>query len=182
MEWVGAGLVLTLVIGWLSELFLIVAWSRPAFQTGRVMVDRAEPWSPARAVPVGVVVSTDNGKFKFVTPRLCLFRGKFRFFAVRLHTPFPLKGAMELGEAGVRVCGRLPVAPFAFLLAWLAMWTVFPVVGAFHGVGRQGPVEMVWFVLLGWATAAVIYYVSVWVERKRLLGVYGELKDWLGTT
>jgi hypothetical protein len=174
LELAGVGFILTPVVLYVSELLMALAWSRVAFESGWTAVDLAEAWLPAKIPPVGRTISTRSGKLRFVESRLCLFRS--RFLPFHLQTPFQLRGTMALGGAGVRLHGRLPVMPVAGLLAFVVVWSVFAVVGAFHGVGRQGATFVIPFVAL----AALMCYGSVWLERQRLLAVYGEIKEWLG--
>ncbi len=59
---------------------------------------------------------TTTGKFKVARPDTCLFRPALRIFAFELHTPFPIKGVLRLGE--------IPVGTTIFFAAWLVGWTV----------------------------------------------------------
>jgi hypothetical protein len=177
VEVLGVALVLTPAILMACEALMVVAWSRSAFQTGRVVVDVFDAWASAGAIPLSAVVSTENGKFKFIEPRLCLFRDKFR----PLHTPFALKGTLALHGARVRVRGRLPAVSFAFLVLWLTLWTLVPI-GELLLPGMEAgmtPLGLAGFVLVGWVGAGLIYFLSVATEKKRLMRAFEEVRVYL---
>ncbi len=144
------------------------------FRTGRVVFaeSRVVLLDPSR-VALNAVQTTENGKFKFITPQECLFCQQFRLFNFRLHTPFPLKCTVRWRDGLAQVEGRIPVGPTVFLAAWLCGWTLGGLgVAVKEGVG----IAALGFTVIGLAFAAGMYFVSVPLEIRRARGILREME------
>jgi hypothetical protein len=69
---------------------------------------------------IGKVFLTAHGKFKFISPEICLFTRRWRFFSLDISTAFPLKCAIQWDGPTARVEGRIPVGTTVFHGAFCA--------------------------------------------------------------
>jgi len=122
------------------------------------------------------IFETDSGKFKFVDSQKCVFREKIQLFSFRIHTPFSLKGCVEFKNGTAKIEGRLPVGATLFFCMWLVRWATGCIGASIQGEGSMLSLLML---LFGWGVAALMYFPSVALERKRLLVVYDEMKQHL---
>lgn len=147
------------------------------YNVGKKVIDFTEAFNCNRdRIKVNIVIETENGKFKFISENVCLFRRKLKLFTLRFHTPFSLKGRLELQDGAVHIEGRLPLAPTIFFVALLIGWTSGGI--GFAEQQKDFGASAV-FVLMGWIFLGLIYYISVPLEKKRLLLLYEEIKFYL---
>lgn len=181
--------VLTIIFG-LAWLVAACSWFYGIYETiatfrmmvnpynvGKKVIDFTEAFNcNMDSIKVNTVIETENGKFKFISENVCLFRNKIKLFTFRFHTPFPLKGRLELQDGAVHIKGRLPLAPTIFFVAWLIGWTS----GGIGFAAQQKDFgSSAVFVLMGWLFLALIYYIFIPLEKKRLLLIYEEIKFYL---
>ena len=85
---------------------------------------------PFQALAIGSEIETESGKIKVVSPNLCLFRWRMRWFSFDIHTPFPIKGSLKWDGNQTTIEGRIPLFTTLFFAAWLIGWTVGGVMAA----------------------------------------------------
>jgi len=154
----------------ISERLAMARLQPPVFGAGYLVLASSETLpADRRDVPCGEVVRTAHGRFTFVSDDLTIFTRRFGWTGL-VHTPFPLKGTIRwTGPVGF-IEGRLPIGPVVFWAAWLGAWTVL---WAFltSSEGTRGWAGLV----LGWAFAALIIVVSIWIEKRTLRTVIREI-------
>lgn len=167
-------------VGMASFLYLLYEFAllnrlRPsAFRWGRLVLKESR-FFPVRtsAMEPGRVYTTAIGQFKFLSSRECLFCPKFEVFALRVHTPFPIKGRIRWGNGIATVEGRVPLGATVFLGAWLIGWTT----GLRFGATEPGvALASLAFVALGWLSAGALYFGSLWVELRRARKIVDEIR------
>jgi hypothetical protein len=136
-----------------------------AFQRGSIILlaKRALPRPDAAEFSQEKIV-TPSGQFRFTTPAELVFCPRFHWFALRVHTPFPIKGRIRFGQNYADIEGRLPLGSSLFFAGWVALWSV-PLFLLFTGRGSVR--ETLPLVACGWAFALGLVGVSIVVERRR---------------
>ena len=142
------------------------------FRIGLRIVNRIVPWDQSR-VSQGFMLSDENENWKFKTlgPDTCLFRESLTPFALRLRTPFPLRGTITRRGNVLELDGRLPTGPLIVFGAWLIAWAA----GSFF----SGSLDSRWL-MSGWGFALGIVVLSVFIETRRIRTLFDELRavDW----
>ena len=126
---------------------------------------------PLQTMGIGSEIETESGKFKVVSPDLCLFRWRMRWFSFNIHTPFPIKGSLRWDGYRTIIEGRIPLFPILFFAAWLIGWTSGGVM-----VGLQSGISFdnVCSTLLGLAFVAGMFGFSIPLEMRRAREVLSE--------
>ena len=152
--------------------FIGIRRLRPwAYRRGWVIVERSLPLDLAR--PQGGTIELREVKARTGPAGEIHFLAPAPILSLRIRTPFPIKGTIEWSAPAPRIIGRLPVGTVAFLVAWLAAWTLGAWMGPGTGVSALG------FVLAGWGFAAALIAVSLPVELKRFARAQASLIEHL---
>jgi len=172
---IGAWLVA--VISWFYSIYEFVSMHRfpSTFILGRLVLKESAPFPIERApIDTARVYKTRIGKFKFLNPRECLFCLKFQIFALRIQTPFPIKGRIRLDNGVATIEGRIPLGTTIFLGAWLVGWTVGGLMFAVLAPGIA--VESLSFTAVGWLIWGATSFWSFRIELGRARRIVDEIR------
>jgi hypothetical protein len=170
------------VLSWFFAIFEFVAVSRFAhfpFRFGKLVYFESEAIPlPAESIDMQKVIKTENGKFKFVTQKECLFFQKLKLWGFRLYTPFPLKGKIRWRNGSAEIEGRIPLGTSLFLGAWVIGWTAGAAMllnsgSAAFFISAPG------VFIVGWVFAGGVYFLSIPYEIRRAKSMVTELKEYL---
>jgi len=158
-----------------AESIGIWRFSPRVFRSGFVVLseERIIP-HPGGRVPESHTIETANGKFRFLNPNECLFRGQSRWFAFRLHTPFPLKGSIVWSGDHAQITGRAPIFTTVFLGACLIGWTAISLTAIVSG--GDGLIVGAPFLLFGIAVVGGMVALSLPLEKRRAAALVRELE------
>jgi hypothetical protein len=167
------------ICSWFYGIYEMIATLRlkeSSYGLGRKVVAFTEPLRCRNAaIKLNEVVNTENGKYKFIESNRCIFRERWTpKHLLRLHTPFRLKGKLDLGQGTVIIEGRLPLGTTMFTLAWLAGWLSG---GLMFGLQDGQIGNAILFTLPGVGVALITYFILIPMEKERFLRVYAELKQ-----
>ncbi len=170
------------VLSWFFILFESIAVHRFAylpFGFGKLVYLESEAIPlPAESIHMQQVIKTENGKFKFVSQKECLFFQKIKWWGFRLHTPFPLKGKIRWRNGIAEIEGRIPLGTSVFLGAWVIGWTA----GALMLLGSDSAaffISALGVFIAGWVFAGGMYFLCVPYEIRRAKRIVTELKEYL---
>ena len=124
------------------------------------------------------VIKTENGKFRFVNEKECLFFEKLKLWPFRFPTFFPLKGKIRWRNGIAEIEGRIYLGISVFLGSWFIIWTA----GAFMVLASDSAAffsEVLVIFIMGWLFAGGIYFLSIPYEIRRAKSVVAELKEYL---
>lgn len=122
--------------------------------------------------PPGEIIQTASGHYKVINENQLLFRYDYKFFDFRFKTPFPLKGSVVITDGQALITARTPLVMSIFAIFWLLGWTALNALAAYKS---EIKIEPVFFLLMGWIFFLIMIYVSLYVEKKRLLKVLDEV-------
>jgi hypothetical protein len=143
-----------------------------------VYVESGDIPLPVEVIYLQQVIKTENGKFKFVNEKECLFFEKLKLWPFRFPTFFPLKGKIRWRNGIAEIEGRIPLGTSVFLGSWFIIWTV----GAFMVLASDPAAfftEVVVIFIMGWLFAGGIYFLSIPYEIRRAKSIVAELKEYL---
>ena len=170
------------VLSWFIAIFELIAVSRFVyfpFGFGKlVYVESQAIPLPAESIYMQEVIKTENGKFKFVYEKECLFFQKLKWWSFRLYTPFPLKGKIRWRNGIAEIEGRIPLGTSVFLGAWVIGWTA----GALMVLGSNSAAFFfgaLGVFIVGWVFAGGMYFLSIPYEIRRAKSIVTELKEYL---
>lgn len=158
----------------LAELVAIWRLDEWAYRRGPCVFRDRRPF-PRPVAAIQQTLKTSNGKFRLVTPDLCLFRAKVPM-AVHVTTPFPVKGSVRWHGDLAEVEGRVPLFTTIFFLAWLVGAAGF---GLTVVVSQKGLVRGLLVVLIGWGFVFGMIAASIPLEVRRARRVLNELESYL---
>src|SRR5690606_18858234 len=116
---------------------------------------------PPMGLELGAIHSTASGKFRFVTPRRCVFSRRYGWFTTEVVTPFAIKGTIHWNEKGAFVEGRIAITPIIFFAYWITDWTL----ACLQDMGSE-PLVALMMLLLGWGFVVGGYKWSRTLEIK----------------
>ena len=124
------------------------------------------------------VIKTENGKFRFVNEKECLFFEKLKLWPFRFPTLFPLKGKIRWRNGIAEIEGRIHLGISVFLGSWFIIWTA----GAFMALASDPAAffsGVIGIFIFGWLVAGGIYFLSIPYEIRRAKSIVAELKEYL---
>ena len=124
------------------------------------------------------VIKTENGKFRFVNEKECLFFEKLKLWPFRFPTLFPLKGKIRWRNGIAEIEGRIYLGISVFLGSWFIIWTA----GAFMVLASDPAAffsGVIGIFIFGWLVAGGIYFLSIPYEIRRAKSIVAELKEYL---
>lgn len=133
---------------------------------------------PVEIIYLQQVIKTENGKFKFVNEKECLFFERLKLWSFRFPTLFPLKGKIRWRNGIAEIEGRIYLGISVFLGSWFIIWTA----GAFMVLASDSAAffsEVLVIFIMGWLFAGGIYFLSIPYEIRRAKSVVAELKEYL---
>jgi hypothetical protein len=167
---------LVAIASWLYGLYEMVNMNRlnpSAFKRGIIILDKSDviPIDPTNVAENQIQIGR-IGKFKFITPKECLFSPRYRFFTWR--TPFPIKGRIQWHQGVAKIEGRIPLSTTIFLVAWSVGWAVEGLMSA-----SSDTLSGLGLAVLGVSIAAVLFLLSVPIELRRARAIIGDIKEYL---
>ncbi|MFQ5853151.1 MAG: hypothetical protein ACE5JU_21540 [Candidatus Binatia bacterium] len=171
------GLVVVSLPYTIYEVGRIAQFVAPTFERGKVVLKFVEPFKRLRGgIIINETIMTNNGRFKFLSDGVCLFVKEVHLFQFRLNTLFALKGKIEFAGEMAHVQARLPVGAFLCYMSWLVGCGA----GGLVMVTRlKHPWVAIPITLVGMGFAAILYHMTVVLEKRRLFQVYEEIKQHL---
>jgi len=133
---------------------------------------------PVEIIYLQQVIKTENGKFRLVNEKECLFFEKLKLWPFRFPTPFPLKGKIRWSNGIAEIEGRIPLGTSVFLGSWFIIWTA----GAFMVLASDPAAffsGVIGIFIFGWLVAGGIYFLSIPYEIRRAKSIVAELKEYL---
>jgi hypothetical protein len=133
---------------------------------------------PVEIIYLQQVIKTENGKFRLVNEKECLFFEKLKLWPFRFPTPFPLKGKIRWRNGIAEIEGRIPLGTSVFLGSWFIIWTA----GAFMVLASDPAAffsGVIGIFIFGWLVAGGLYFLSIPYEIRRAKSIVAELKEYL---
>ena len=144
-----------------------------------VYVESADLPLPVESMYLQQVIKTENGKFKFVNEKECLFFERLKLWPFRLHTPLPVKGKIRWRNGMAEIEGRIHLGISLFIGSWFILWTAmaFMVLASdpavfFSAVGLG-------IFLFGWLIAGGLYFLSIPYAIRCTKNIVAEIKVYL---
>jgi hypothetical protein len=158
----------------LFEQFAMTKMRYPTYIKGFKILDfdDSNNFMKRKRMQLNEIYNLTSGKFKFINEGKCIFRDKF--YLLKMYTPFPLKGLMTIDDKRVHIEGRQPIGTTIFFITWFAGWTILSIL---MGVLKKSIVFSLFPLSVGWILILAMYLFCVNIEKKRLLAVYEEIKD-----
>ena len=133
---------------------------------------------PVETIYLQQVIKTENGKFKFVKEKECLFFEKLKLWPFRFPTLFPLKGKIRWRNGIAEIEGRIYLGISVFLGSWFIIWTGMAImILASHPAEFFSEVLVIF--ILGWLFAGGIYFLSIPYEIRCTKSIVAEIKEYL---
>lgn len=148
------------------------------FLWGLKLISFNEHWGDTRFQRSIDVKETRSGKFKVVSDSKALFRYNQALFSFRVNTLMPFKGVIELKNGTAFVSGRTPLAPSIFIFIWILGWTVGGL--SILIFAKENKMKGLALIFLGYVFLGAILGTSYYIEKKRFLAVFSEIKESLG--
>lgn len=134
---------------------------------------------PVEIIYLQQVIKTENGKFKFVNEKECLFCERIKLWPFSFYPPFPLKGKIRWRNGIAEIEGRIYLGISGFLGSWLIIWTAMALM-----ISVSYPVAffnelLIGYFIFGWLIAGGTYFLSIPYEIRRAKSVVAEFKEYL---
>ena len=133
---------------------------------------------PVEIIDLQQVIKTENGKFRFVNEKECLFFEKLKLWPLRFPTLFPLKGKIRWRNGIAEIEGRIYLGTSVFLGSWFIIWTV----GAFMVLASDPAAffnEVLVIFIMGWLFAGGIYFLSIRYAIRCTKNIVAAIKEYL---
>ena len=135
---------------------------------------------PVETIHLQQIIKTENGKFKFVNEKECLFFERLKLWPFRFHSPFPLKGKIRWRIGIAEIEGRIPLGTSVFLGSWLIAWTGMAIIILASHPAEFFSGDLLFGIFIsGWLIVGGLYFLSIPYEIRRAKSVVAELKEYL---
>jgi hypothetical protein len=133
---------------------------------------------PVETIYLQQVIKTENGKFKFVNEKECLFCERIKLWPPSFYPPFPLKGKIRWRNGIAEIEGRIYLGISVFLGSWFILWTA----GAFMLLASDPAAffsEVLVIFIMGWLFAGGIYFLSIRYAIRCTKNIVAAIKEYL---
>jgi hypothetical protein len=154
------------------------------FGLGPVALRRQVEIAPPSSSSLGENTKLARSQVRLLAPTRAIFSSRYVWPRSGRHkSAGPVKGTVSWFGSRAEVVVRHPLGPIAFILAWLAAWSIGSV-----GVGAAALLlpnrgEFIWVVppmLLGWIFGYLMYRFLLWHGRASAVVVADEVLAYLG--
>jgi hypothetical protein len=172
--------ILTISCVWIFVGFYFFEWwaarnlKLKIFSIGPRLVNFQESWQKA-IFPSPTIFETHSGIFKVIDQNLLLFKYKEPILSFQFKTPLPLKGTIRINDNVATIEGRTPIVPLIVIFGLFAFinYVGLKMLLSDLDAGNKG-LKVLFF---GWGVVLLMIVVSYLIERKRLLKVFYEIKN-----
>ena len=125
------------------------------------------------------IILTDNGKFKFVDGKVCLFCQRMWPLEAKSVTPLQLKGKITYDNDIASVEGRIPLGTTMFFGLFLLTWNFFSILIVVVSTSFLNTLLGVIFFIIGWMFPIWQYYSCMHYEKQLVNKMIDELNNYL---